>query len=282
MSLTRALIWAIVVFLPVRAIAATDPDCPPGPFETDPDAIALSFLFEPPDSDIVKVAEGDFNKTPEISRIRSGVQWHYVGGFINDGLESWQGYDAVRHLFVSIIAESDRYATRMVDVLPGSPVPLPKGDAVRRSGWTNFVATFARATPDQARRFGCKANALVSRYSEPPTLPPLIAGDPERIPGGMFQVTVLARIRRDSCSNRAMPTDTLVQSFSLESDGRYLRVMCDAESDKLRGELGSLVDRALSDAHPPTSRNAPSAVASQGGLKPFVDPYEGRKFNFVH
>src|SRR5580704_5367733 len=80
MSLTKALFWSIVACLPICSLAASDPDCPEGPFETDPDVIALSFLFEPSDSDILKVTDNDPNKTPEIGRIRAGVLWHSAGG----------------------------------------------------------------------------------------------------------------------------------------------------------------------------------------------------------
>jgi hypothetical protein len=281
MSLTKALFWAIVACLPVYALAASVPDCPAGPFETDPDAIALSFLFEPSDSDILKVTENDGNKTPEIGRIRAGVLWHSAGGLGSYGSEGWLAYDAERHLILSFGMETRRYATQYAELGDGSVIP-PQGDVVRPDGSVTYVMNFARATPDQARQFACLANTLANRYAALQAAhPPLPSkSDPQREPGGLMQVTVSAYVPH-RCDDLA-GSDEFVQTFSLWKDAQWFLGVCDATGAGLRSQLSGLVGSALQDAHREGSGKRRARVAPPKGVGPIIDPYAGRKFNFVH
>ena len=51
-------------------------------------------------------------RPPEIERIRRGYVTHFMGAFINDGLESWQGIDLDRSLVISV---ARRIADRRAD-----------------------------------------------------------------------------------------------------------------------------------------------------------------------
>jgi hypothetical protein len=280
MSLTKALFWAIVACLPICSLAASDPDCPAGPFETDPDAIALSFLFEPSDSGVLKVADNDPNKMPEIVRIRAGVLWHSEGGLLSEGSQRWLAYDAERHLFLNIGMETARQAARYEE-MGIDPIP-PQADVVRPGGWATYVMNFARATPDQARQFACLANTLANRYAALQAAhPPLPSkSDPQREPGGLMQVTVSAYVPH-RCDDLA-GSDEFVQTFSLWKDAQWFPGVCDATGAGLRSQLSGLVGSALQDAHREGSGKRRARVAPPKGVGPIIDPYAGRKFNFVH
>jgi hypothetical protein len=271
MSLTRALVWAIVAFLPVCATAVSEPDCPTGPFETDTDAIALSFLFEPPDSDIVKAAETDPRMALAIAQTRAGAEWHSSGGFLSEGSESWQAYDAERHVFISVGFWRPRQAQ-------------PDSDAARTTaGATSSAVAIARATPDQARQFACLANAIANRYAAwDSARPPLPAeADPRPGTGGLVQVTVAAHAIGDQVCTVA--SDAFMQTLFIRKDGHWFPSLCDANSLKLKEQLGGLVDRALADARQYKSKNSRPSNATPDSPKPFfVDPYAGRKLDFVH
>jgi hypothetical protein len=271
MSLARALLWAIVACLPVCAIAASEPDCPTGPFETDPDAIALSFLFEPADSDMVKVAESDPRMALAIAVTRSGAQWHSSGGFLSEGSESWQAYDAERHVFISVGFWRPRQAQ-------------PDSDAARTTaGATSSAVTIARATPDQARQFACLANAIANRYAAwdlaRPQLP--AEADPRAASGGLVQVTVAAHaIPNQVCT---VASDAFMQTLFFRKDGHWFPSLCDANSVRMKEQLLGLVDRALAEARQLKAKNSPQSNATPDSPKPFfVDPYAGRKLDFVH
>src|SRR5579862_4818492 len=107
MDLPKSLLFALAAAI-LGAPSAAQEQCPPGVFETDPDKIAAAFASVNGEPALFKTEHE--NPTPEISRIREGAVGYYAGAFINDGLQSWWGYDATRHLFLQVEGTAARFA----------------------------------------------------------------------------------------------------------------------------------------------------------------------------
>src|SRR5581483_9328188 len=169
MNLKKALLIGVAVLAPLHALASLqapwiEENCPAGAFETDPDKIAATFASETAEPMLLTPKAGE-SMTPEISRIAEGAVGNFTGAFINDGMETWWGYDASRHLFVQI----EGTIVPNHGILGSARIPdakrLGPNQVLRKAGNETYYVTVVRATPEQALEFACMANELVSWVS---------------------------------------------------------------------------------------------------------------------
>jgi sugar lactone lactonase YvrE len=97
---------------------------------------------------------------PEITRIRSGAICHFVGAFINDGLDSFYAFDSDRHLAIAILGTADSRKEKVPD-----QENLDSHQCVRyldrgKHRWAQFV-TIVEVTPEEVQEFAIIANALL-------------------------------------------------------------------------------------------------------------------------
>ena len=95
-----------------------------------------------------------------------------------------------------------------------------------------------------------------------------------------MQVTVQAYIRQ-RC-DYSVGTDGFIQTFSLRKDAQGFPSVCGATGAALKSQLSNLVGSALEEAHRRTSGKQGASTAAANRLQPVIDPYAGRKFDFVH
>jgi sugar lactone lactonase YvrE len=206
MSLTRILLALIVASL-CSCTAAEE--CPPGVFTTDRREIAASFAK--PNETTNPSTQGS-GSPREITEIRDGIVNWWAGAFINDGLQSWNAYDADRHLFLNVQASTGRFAVK-----PES-LKLGPGQTYRQEGGWGYVITSVPATPQQARRFACLANALVN---SPPPKP-----DPSFSTRMTDTLALASTILKDAKRIRqASDSDRLSRWFSLATAEPFAKAM---------------------------------------------------------
>jgi hypothetical protein len=267
MNLNKALLIAVAVLAPLHALASLqapwiEGNCPAGVFETDPDKIAATFASETAEPMLLTPRAGE-SMTPEISRIEEGAVGNFVGAFINDGMETWWGYDASRHLFVQV----EGTVVPNHGVVGGAAIPdrkrLGPNQVLRKAGkWTYYV-TVVRATQEQALEFACMANELLSWV-------PLHGEDPESeagkdaeaeagkivllpAPGSSWEVTIIGR-QRQRCQT-SEPTDTFAHSFGVatkkprprDESPKYCDCRCQAAAETASDRLSSWISKGLQE-----------------------------------
>lgn len=183
------------IFLALLAVSPTSwaraaQECPTGVFPTDPREIATLYARS------AETADLPAGEPIEITRIRNGLTNRWAGAFINDGLQTWSGYDADRHLFVNVQGSTGR-GDRKPDA-----VKLGPDQAFRQQGVWGYVVTTAAATPAQARRFACLANALLN--TPPPTPDPLIAHGMSDTAALQHQVVAGGKIVREANGDESL------------------------------------------------------------------------------
>ena len=96
-----------------------------------------------------------------------------------------------------------------------------------------------------------------------------------------MQVTVAAHaVPNQVCT---VASDAFMQTLFFRKDGHWFPSLCDANSVRMKEQLLGLVDRALAEARQLKAKNSPQSNATPDSPKPFfVDPYAGRKLDFVH
>ena len=207
MTLTRIRLALMVASLCSCAAAAEE--CPTGVFTTDPREIAASFAKSTETTD--PSTQGS-SSPREISEIRDGIVNWWAGAFINDGLQSWNAYDADRHLFLNVQASTGRFAVKAA-----SPKLGPGQTYRQERGW-GYVITSVPATPKQAWRFACLANALVN---SPPPKP-----DPSFSTRMSDTLALSSTILKDAKRIRqASDTDRLLRWFSLATAEPFAKAM---------------------------------------------------------
>lgn len=262
MNLNKVLFIAVAMLAPLHALASLqapwiEENCPAGVFETDPDKIAATFASETAEPMLLTPQAGE-SMTPEISRIEEGAVGNFIGAFINDGMETWWGYDASRHLFVQIAGTVvPNHGIQGSAAIP-DPKRLGPNQVLRKVGkWTYYV-TVVRATQEQALEFACMANELeswVSLHGEDATSEASEAGKIvlSPAPGLSFEVSIIGRQRR-SCQT-SEPTDTLAHSFGVatkkprprDESHKYCDCQCQAAAEAANDRLSSWISKGLQE-----------------------------------
>lgn len=163
----------------------------------------------------LQMSSGPLQSPPEIERVARGFVVHWVGGFINDGYETWSAIDLDRGLVVSI----DRrvYDKRAIQTQPfGDPVFSPNDPYSYARKWTSQdrteaeVVSISELEPDDARAFVCLANA---EWDLPQVAPELFAQGPT-------DTLTSERNLLDRSESRTIRDDSLVPWLLLQIERR--------------------------------------------------------------
>lgn len=140
-----------------------EPDCPPGPFETDRNS-----LVQTPPQGRVPVADlRNANEAVpvEISRVRDGAVSYFRGGMGNQGVVTWYAFDVSRQIFVAVLGSSTSASKRVPRA-----TKLAANQLLRETDAAGYArreyVTIIEATPDQVRAFGCLANQLLAQPAD--------------------------------------------------------------------------------------------------------------------
>ena len=160
--------------------------CPPGPFETDSQAIAATMAAEP-----LQPLEWYADRAIGGQMGVTDGAWERAGGGLG-GNGQFQMWSDAKH-YVSVYLDTEwppppgsfMYPSRGVE-----PPPLMSNQLVRKIPPNTYTLTVGRPTLEEAREFACLANQLLIPEPKPP---PVLVSESGN------EVTVTARRRRPSC-----------------------------------------------------------------------------------
>ncbi len=155
----------------------SSPHCGADPYSGEKtDARAVTLPPTPPPASVdygangILIVDKPLGEPPEIVRIRRGLTSHFVGGFVNDGLESWQAVDLDKKISISVqrrVFDKHAKLTRLfgdpvfpdfVSKMTPRPIYARKWSSDQRT--EEEVVNISTLKPDAEEAFVCAANPI--------------------------------------------------------------------------------------------------------------------------